>query len=437
MAMYFTAGDGLNLWGRGTEINTYDSEDTRLSCSRAVDADFPLANLHNGFPSQPMRISTTDFPLIDLYLQQLKNGEMNTWTLTTTPDEWTSTAGVAETTTAGEFVEGKAAKLTSDGAVRAVYQNVSVRPGEWLRLWGYMRGDGAGGGDSAQVQLILLEYGGRALNSSTLLFDSSGTFTFTENGTSHVIKSVDFQVPSYADCGYRQWVTLQVYLRSIGSAGRIAYYDRWRLVPLANGLTIHGHNHRQFAAPTLRGDNNFFAGVGTEITAFAQPEPNPTQWVRASAMQTYWSYAWYKPGGQPGTLGNPWIGESILCQLTELTRMPSPGGIRIEHMTPQLRSSDMLGEQRVFQTGSGHPQRKITLDFRHFTDASFEQLYNDLIRRSHFGVYPCLIVFDSDDPGSAIYGRLDPSFRVRNRQMFSLRRSSITIQELPFPTVIS
>ncbi len=438
MGMYFAAGDGLNLWGRGTEINTYASEDTRLTASPAADAAFPVANVHDGFPSQMMRYGNITAPhTLTLYMQQLKNGELDTWSLASTPDEWTSSAGVAETVVVGEVINGSAVKMTSDGTVRTCTQSVSVRPGEWLRLQGAMRGDGAGGGDAAVLKLILLEYGGYALNSSSLLFDAIATDTFTENNAAHVTKTVDFQVPSYEDCGFRQWVTLQVSFRTIASAGRIAYYDQWHLVPQVNALTVHGHNHRQFAGPKLRGDSNFFAGAGTEISAFTTPEARPTQWVRNATMQTYTSYRWEKTGGQPSELGNPWIGESVLCQLTELTRMPAPGGIRIGHTTPQMRSPDLLGDQRVYQTGSGHPQRTLKLDFRYFTDAAFEQVYNDLVRRSHFGVYPCLIVFDSDDPGSAIYGRPAPAFQVQYRQMFSLRRASVTIQELPFPTVIA
>ncbi len=438
MGMYFAAGDGLNLWGRGTEINTYASEDTRLTASPAADSDFPVANVHDGFPSQMFRYSSATAPQwLTLYLQQLKNGELDTWSLASTPDEWTSSAGVAETVVVGEVIGGSAVKMTSDGTVRTCSQDVTVRPGEWLRLRGAMRGDGAGGGDAAVMKLILLEYGGYALNSSSLLFDAIATDTFTENNAAHATKTVDFQVPSFADCGFRQWVTLQVSFRTIAGAGRIAYYDQWLLAPLANALTLHGHNHRQLAGPKLRGDSNFFAGAGTEIAAFTEPETRPTQWVRHSAMQTYSSFRWEKPGGQPTVLGNPWIGESVLCQLTELTRMPAPGGIKLGSTTPQLRSSDALGEQRVFQAGSGQPQRTLTLTFRHFTDAAFDQLYDGLIRRSHFGIYPVLFVYNSDDPGSAIYGRIADDFKVLHRQHYYIRRSSLTIVEAPFPTVIS
>lgn len=440
MGMLYLAGDGFNLWGRGTESNAYVDEDTRLSSSPDMPAPYLVANVHDGFPSQMARFgSDLASSTLTLYLQQLKAGELDDWTAGA-PDEWTEVVGGAGTVVedAAIKVAGSSAKCSCTAAVGtygSFYQHVSVRPGEQSRVSVNLRGDAAGGGDSALFSVINLNTGKYLQSDGS--WASSGTL-WTRNVAAFAENVLDFTVESFAACNYEQWVQLRILCSSIVSTGaaRDAWFDRIRLFPLVNFASIHGHNLGGAGKTVqLRGSTDGFVGSDDLIATLTNA--SPTMFAKHATMQTYRDYRVQIDGAQDSTLlGNKYFGEVVLGQAGTLSQNPKMGSVAVQRSAPQMRSPDAFGEQRVYQLGVT-PQRSLTLPFGHFSDSDFEEFYYEFVVRSGFGAHPSVVALDSANARDAVYGRLANDYGLRFGDLDTWRDSVAVVDELPFPTVIS
>lgn len=435
MGMLYLGGDGANLWGRGTEINLYTDEDTRLTASPAMDAGFPVASVHDGFPSQPaIWASDGATSYIELYLQQLKNGELDDWT-GATPDEWSKgEIGGAVVEDAAIKVAGSSAKVsTAAGAGTYAYirQDIAARPGEAWQILGYLRGDGGAGADAAQLFVLNANTGHYLQPDGS--WSASVTPCLSRNVAAFTDLDLSFTVESFAACNYEQWVELVLYCQVAVSIGvqRDSWYDRMRMAPLVNFASIHGHNiGGAECSVQLRGSKDFFVADDNLIATLTNA--SPTMWVKHATMQEYWSYRLQINGAQLSTLlGNKYLGEVVLGQATEAVKAPRIGYETIHH-DAQMRSPDALGEQRVYRRG---PSRR-RLNMRFFGgDTAYDEALHEFVHRASLGSYPMVVIPDSGKADGAVYGRLNRE-RTDTRVVDVSHRWGMVVDEMPFGPVI-
>lgn len=236
---------GAFLYLPGTLANQAAHGRTVITPTPAEDALFPKAHLVDGRADRLFKFGSTASQYdILMTLDRILNGNLDAWT-SGSPDSWTKTikAGdptIVETTVAGEVVTGSAAKFSSDTTddEAELTQDFNAVAGESLRVTGSMRGDGT---QDARAQIINLTLGKYLKSDGT--WTTTATDLFTETGSSHAAKSLNFSVESYPIAQIRDMVIrLRLYAKGIAAAAHTAFWDDWFIFPAVDLFAILGHN---------------------------------------------------------------------------------------------------------------------------------------------------------------------------------------------------
>jgi len=426
------SGPRLNLLGRGAPYGS--SGQYGVISDPTADANYPIANLYDGRPANPCRLTAAALGQSITFSNNLiPNGDFEQgitgWTaVSATP---TSESG------AGNFHKGsKSLKLvTSAPNGYAQPADVIVQAGEYFQVWAAAKSDG---NSSASVRVRCLETARDLKSDGT--WDALGTNVMTKTGnTMTAFTPVAFRAPSFVELG-QATATLRVML--IGSANAMTlYFDEVLLVPGFNFIGVFGHGWpassglyvddsgaSYWHSPSWSG-----ALVGTAGNAALVRQ---SAGVQAGSMQySPFPRVNIAPGGSLATILSPlvpWVGELVVGQTRDLGRNPDYP-FSIENRAPNVRYATAAGSQWALPRGAS-PLRRVTMSVAYHSDADYQADRDAIYGMSLGGAYPLILIPTETDASEAIYGRLEDSASFQ-RVGYGERRVEYVLQEDALPWV--
>ncbi len=447
MPFYYQSGEGLNLLARAAAVKAPTAPGT-------VDANFPLANLYDGRPSQYTRWSAaTAWTGVTFDLNLIPNGDGES----TDFSGWTVSADVGT----GELLKTDVSPYSGAGSIRLCLLNVEagthwvvatrllrLRAGEKLRIYEAGRCWSA---DAVEFYLKDLETGQYLQSNGT--WTASQIYFARHTDPGWLDGYVNLQLPS-AEASGGTWhrCRLEIVGR-VNSATAIEVRAEVKLIPGWDTVVVLGHQFTpssafRFYYQALAGnDPKDTFTVESAVTDWLK---TPTSTVAPIPSDEYnLAAVWNKP---QATRYERWVrfymtnaetvntavccGEILLCQAETLTRRPML----------QLSGAHQAAGQILMESGSGDPwvynrtpipRGKLTLRFQSFSamdtgiDAVIRAARYLFVERPQLGVFPVLVIPYEHDPRMVIYGR--PRNELAYEHIPPQRTWEIEVQDYPIP----
>lgn len=403
MAFKYMAGRYLNLL---TRAGSYGASPTATpESSGTADASYPLANLYNGVPALPYRISSTTAGMYVRWANNLVvNGDMEQSSLT----GWTaSSATLTSETGAGLYHKGtRSMKVVTSSAGGGAYQDIAVQAGEYLQVWAALRSDGT---NLARVTVRCLDTN-QDLNSSGV-WSAVGTFAMTRStATMAAITPIAFQVPSYATIG-KATATIRVLVTGAANA-QTFYADEVLIVPALDFVGVFGHGFDPSTGVALVTFGANYWHSPASVVSFGSATNGAC--AKQIAIVTNGSRVYdpfpgvfFYPGGAYGTYSSrvaPWIGELVVGQTRTFPRSPSSFNVTPAY-TGQMRAKTRGGSASVFNANAWS-RRDVKMSVMHTAYADADATVAEFLGMTEGGRYPVVLLPESLDTTAAIYGRV-------------------------------
>lgn len=417
-----------------------------VTCDPPEDPLFLLADLYGGDPQFPFRFgSLTASPKVEADIDELKGeGDFEgAWTggAASPPPGFTiETSGTGSPTVAPSTTSPPSGAKWAELSIGVGTGRASLKTqrkalsGQRYQL--RMRLKGAGPSrPPIRANVQNLDTLKQLTPSGTPEWSTAGQEVFSQTDTTTSLVTRAFRVESLEDCGYKREVTflIHVFFDGDGGVAMALNVDDIELIPACNGFSIHGHN----ADPL----NRDFEAVGADDAAFAL-SVTPADGIFPGQPSFYASFAetfrrhWrIFPNGTTNTAasGALWYGQLVLWQAIVLQRNPDYP-IREEFVSPQVRHLNFMRGQSVFSWGD-HPLRNYVLPFSHRNLAQYEEMRDEIYRRSGGGAEP--IVFVPDTVADVVtFARVQATVGFSRSGLFR-RDSEISIEEMPVPRVVA
>ena len=359
------------------------------------DADFPKANLQNGFPWKPFRFGDlTTNQTIEFDCNVVVNPSFETDADGTSPPTgWTiPTGGGTPDVSTAQASEGTKS-LRLNAASEAAYQDVLVVPGNTYRLSASLYGDG-----TDPVNAYLYDpLSGKWLNSGQS-WVTTKTAWATKTPTGFTNSAINFVVEPAED-GHVGAGRLRIQFERPGSITGAAYVDSvyfypkitvaaiaYHTLPFAWTLLVQSDDEPTFTSPAAHG--TLPANRFRTYLKFAGPSPDPHR---------YWRFSFE---GTPVDGYRPWIGQPILGERKVMTDLPlhsTAGTLEISRMMP------IAGTEDIPNAIADAYRFALTATWRN-TATGLAQAMNEMLAGCYYGVEP-LLICPKDDVQRFVYGR--------------------------------
>jgi hypothetical protein len=411
-------GERFNLLETGT-----------LGFVTTADALFPTSLLYDGRPSRPYRCSGAGITQFNVDGNAIANGSLDSWSAGA-PTSWTEAnigpgADCVQTSVAGEFVAGSAAKLANDAAGSAsMSQTFTVRSGQKRQLNIRMRGDGVTGTAAISLQNIQT---GMYLTAAGA-WQAAGAYLATRTTNTYLQTTINYTVEAYS---VSQVFTpsLRITATNTGALPSNAYVDELYDYPAVDVVSVHGHNvdavgDATFAPQFLSSTDNFVANQTTEATGFAT-QPAFYMLLAAPVYKRYWRLS--LPAANSSAVE---IGELVIGQTYSLLQAPTYGA-ELGFMRDDVATESGAGEQHVYAR-TKQARRTLGLKFRFDSETKYRAARDEIFRRSGGRVNPLVIIPDTTLP-DVIFGRIDKSWKVTRSLAAYYDQNDLTVLESAFP----
>lgn len=439
------SGPRMNALARGQSYGATPTAPLLVS-NGGEDANYPVANLHDGRPSIPFRFTDpTAMWYGFIFINQLvQNGDFEQSGI----PGWTSYQGVTLTQIAAESYKGtnhlQIATTSQTGGAR---QTIQSYPGEWLQLRYSIKGDGV---ESARI-ILRNNSTARILNSSGAWVETPGTLTDSQIPATWKTNTLTFQVEGFnAEANYfaLEPRTTDLTLFLAAEHPSTCHFDEVLVVPAIRAVSVHGHGFHPNTGFYLResGADYWHSSSWTIVPNWGSRGSNmmtgqcPT--IEDAGNRIY--YPQYQILFSPfrdtttqnvaGDLGAPWIGELVAGDAHDLPRNPDYP-VTTEFFEPNVRYQTSAGGQWVMPR-SGHPRRRVTMPLTYHTDAEYREVRERIYHMSRGGAYPVVLIPTETDPDAgAIFGRVREGVTFV-RTGVSPRRSEFIVEEEPLPWIV-
>lgn len=431
MSFNHLSGPLLNLVGRGAVYGASKSGPVILGLGSA-DAAYPLANVYNGVPALPFRLSAVSTGTYVAFSNNLiYNGDFEQTGLT----GWTATsATLTSETGAGYFHKGAASmKVVASGANGgAVADTVLAQAGEYFQVWAALRGDGT---NNARVTVRCLDTNQDL--SSAGAWSPVGTFAMTRStATMAALTPVTFQVPSFATLG-RSTARLQV--RVTAAAASTFYVDEVLLVPAIDFVGIFGHGFDASSGVSLATSGasywhspSFSIAFGAAANVLCARQTPAL--VHSSRVYDPFPGVFFYPGGAYGTyatIAAPWIGELVVGQTRTLPRSPQ-SIVLAPQFRGQQRGATSGGSTAVYNANA-FAAREVRLALQTGSLDELRGFESEILGMSDGGRYPTVLLPQGLDAGTAIYGRVEPGLSFAVTDLLGYSTTEVVVTEEPLP----
>ncbi len=415
---------GSTLVLTGQRYNVLETGTVTVSTE---DSLYPATRLYDGRPIQPFKFSSTADQTIDIDGNRITNGNLDTWS-GGAPSGWTVDGTVAETTTAGEFRSGSAARVDSNGSITMTFW---ARSGERIVINGWRRILAAGQG-VAQAFLRNVNTGRQWDGSSWV----SGVFAgpFLEDSTNTAYTEYGPTAVTVEAYSVTKTDLCQMELQLVNgdlTGGDYVFFDDWFVWPSIDFLSIHGHNIISSVSVALRRGSTFPAG-SLEVTLTLD---SPSFYTYRSTVRDdrYWRII-----VSGDNLTAPYLGEVVLGRALALARKPDLGGVTLAERSEAIVATSEYGERHAVQRMTAN-RRRLAMGFRFATEATYTEARDEVNRRSG-GVpssYPFVIVPDSNR-AEVLHGALvGGEWGVRRLTTDYFSDNDILVEENAFPLLTS
>jgi len=304
-------------------------------------------------------------------------------------------------------------------SVMVIYQDVVVRAGEELTLFGACKKNTASGA----VFRVRNRQTGKWLDDMGA-WQASEDEAFEASGTGWETINLTFTVESLAVCG-DDLVTLRIYLS--GSAGN-ARFDEVALWPTVKWCSVHGHNVPPFIVPTLQRSSD--GSAWTTASTITLRRDSFYHELDSLTSYRYWRLLF---DGRPDSGSLIHLGEWVLGQSEDFVDNPPYGG-SLGWVDKQTRLTSDLGEEFVHLHNVKAPQRRLMLPMKLKIDTEYQQFRDVFFRASRGGAVPIVIAPVEMDSSVVIMGRLREAIEVPKTGPYP-RTGELEIIESPLPSV--
>jgi hypothetical protein len=391
---------------------------TSVTALGAMDAQFPITNIVDGFPSKPARWAANAGGEGFTYdARLLLNGDFETAFAGGVPGTgWTAQAGVTATreTGAGLFHGGAAALRVSGAGGGAVYYDITCSPGDRLQIIGWARKVAAGNND-AQIQIQ---------NLSTLswltaggAWQVAGASIISIAGTTYTSVTLAFTVESFAACQQTD-VVLRVYFMTGGGGGTAtdALYDDVAVVPGVDVVGVFGAGVT-LTVPTNAIGNAMSWPAGLPIDIRTSPDnsvfslltsltPKSPSFYKVFTLTyaNYWKLSWATAIPIPARTTSvfAFLGEVVFGQTISLSRGIN-SAVKVSASEPHLDAATRTGEVRSTLLTTA-PRHELEVQFTYTSQADYEEARDQIWRLSRHGAYPFVFIHDDQDADIVSHG---------------------------------
>lgn len=400
---------------------------------------YPRSRLWDGRPSQEFRFNTAvanclirvDANAIVNALGTVDEGKFNGWTASG-PDGFTKvvtgTGAVSQENTIVRSGSSVRIEPGSSGTAALIRDRV-VRAGEIWNIEAWPRGGAGAGVLRCEVQNLDTK---KYLTSGGLWQTAQVDWTTENNAADFVQKLRSFTVESFAQCGWRDTVTLRFkFYNTVANSS--AYIEDFAFWPAGIDLVaIFGHNLDPSIDVQVVADEDPAYGSVTNLASLT-PWPVPSGYLYLGSPQNfrYWQV------GLIGTNVNPIeIGELVLAQTFAPSRHPN-FGYELSYLQDDIASETPGGELHVVQTAK-HERRTFALPFRYGggSHAQFDEARDEIFRRSRGRVHPLVLIPDTDR-SDILHGRRARTFKVLRTFLHTYDEADLTVVESPFASTSS
>jgi hypothetical protein len=135
------------------------------------------------------------------------------------------------------------------------------------------------------------------------------------------------------------------------------------------------------------------------------------------------------------------LGELVLGQSRTLTRPSFQPGSTQQFMQPRIMNTSLSGQNHVSNL-SDDQNRALELDFIFLTEAQKDEMRDQVLVRSGYGKDPLIIVPDSNDTKTVIYGRYHEESweyqrNIGGTETLGIYRCHLSVIEDPFSIGVS
>lgn len=382
------------------------------------DALYPKSRIYGRRPIQPFKFTSTTNQTITIDGNRIENGDLDDWSAGA-PVGWTETGTVDETTTAGEFRSGSAAKIA---ALSNIVQDFTVRAGERIVINGWRRISAAPA--VFEARLINLQTG-RRWNGSTWV-DTDSAFLTDSTNTSYTEYAATTATVEAFSAAQRDTYTLRLQLSHAGPSGTVMA-DDWFVWAEVDFASIHGHNLTALVAAQLRSSTDNFSASDVLQATMTKAQPSFFASITTVAHR-YWRLRFSGTNHEPIR-----IGEAVIGQARVLTRKMSDAGYEIQYVENDSAAESETGEVMVVKR-TDDARRILGMEFDFTSHAEYEEARDEVFRRSRGRAHPLVIVPDSARP-DVIFGNIDNRWRVRRLLETLYSENALLVAEAPFPIV--
>ena len=409
--IYVVAGRRMNQLARSVETPT-GSARPGYELEWAYDSD----------PVRPLLMASgTQSNAFGLNLNQIPNGDFEEPFINNLPSGWSCIGPSPATRYTADKAEGDAS-LRVSGSGKNVFYDHQVAAGEYLSA--YAQAKNSGGVGACYAQNLM----------TNMYLQPDGTWGANRNpwhvsGAAWDAKKVTFQVEDFDACGEEP--TIRWIFEASPAISASALFDAFVVFPRIDIAILVGHNVPPSVALQLQAskDDPFDSGKSEKIDV---PHSRHTTHVEFDPLDLMLWELTYDVGRPDGR--SMYFGEIILGQKLSLQRR-FDAGVKVETALPQDRpGDDMFGSLRVYPRAA-HPRRRMSMNFSYFDDESWREMMTTL-ERTRNGADAAVIIPDIDDPGSAIYGRVNQSVDwTHSSDQAENRKMGIVFDELPLPNI--
>jgi hypothetical protein len=433
VSFYYQSGEGFNLLQRAASVKA-------LTTSGTIDANYPLANLYSGRPSQYAKWTPAANINVVADLNLVPNGDGESATI---PAGWVATVGSIVQTTSTPY-SGSGSLRVYNATAPTAYCDVRMRAGEKFRVY-YAAKSTTG---TVSVKLTDLDTG---LDLSTGAAWAAGQTLVSTASTSWTSGYVTATIPT-AEAGGALWQRCRVTLAVTGAAGDGAF--EVKIIPGWDTVVLLGHTcgvsvplglDYQALSSNDPGDSFSSASYVSDwlktVSTNSDPIPvaeycQPAAWNKATATRYE---RWVRPyitrtDYNPTTA----VGELILCQAETLPRGASLNVTDTHEAQGQIRYETGAGDLWAYNR-TPYPRRKILLRYQTADSPAMPGPSPDeatirrfFIERTHGGRWPILVIpYGTHDSSTVIYGHATNVMTIEH--MPPLRSLEVEVVGLPIP----
>lgn len=330
---------------------------------------------------------------------------------------WSSaTTGTGAATILGSGDTGtKAFQCTAGTGSATWFVDILVRSGDRLKIDARMAENSTG---TARLRIRNLT-SGNLLTSGAAWSATLTTDVFTATTTAYTTNALQFQVESMDICHGQAMVLLRVSLIVEGAVG-VAQFDTLGLYAGVNFASLHGWGGGMGLLTLTIESNATWDGTGA-YTSRATMVKEQGQFYSSFTV----IYAlWWRLKLTGTSLFVPTLGEMILGFAETATFHQSTEGYTERNSFPQTRYESLSGDVTVYSLSTSARQELTIVPFT-TSDATYQELRDELFRRSNGGLYPMIYVPVSTEP-LVYHGRLQDEIEI-DRQNIARRTSNLRL----------